>query len=71
VPAFEYKHAAAAVTSEAPCPNCGKPAGASADNPFRPFCSERCKFADLGAWFTDRYRIPEDPEPREEDQEKQ
>ena len=58
--------------SAAACPNCGKPAGAGADNPFRPFCSERCKFADLGAWFTDRYRIPgEDPELREEEQDKQ
>jgi endogenous inhibitor of DNA gyrase (YacG/DUF329 family) len=27
-------------------------------NPFRPFCSERCKTLDLGAWLTESYRIP-------------
>jgi endogenous inhibitor of DNA gyrase (YacG/DUF329 family) len=27
-------------------------------NPFRPFCSERCKMIDLGAWATESYRIP-------------
>jgi endogenous inhibitor of DNA gyrase (YacG/DUF329 family) len=28
-------------------------------NPFRPFCSERCKLMDLGAWAGEKYRIPE------------
>lgn len=27
-------------------------------NPYRPFCSERCKMIDLGAWATESYRIP-------------
>jgi len=27
-------------------------------NPFRPFCSERCKLIDLGAWADERYRVP-------------
>lgn len=27
------------------------------DNPFRPFCSERCKLIDLGAWAFEEYRI--------------
>ena len=31
------------------CPNCGKEIVYSTDNPFRPFCSERCKLIDLGA----------------------
>jgi endogenous inhibitor of DNA gyrase (YacG/DUF329 family) len=26
-------------------------------NPCRPFCSERCKLADLGNWASERYRI--------------
>lgn len=26
-------------------------------NPHRPFCSERCRFIDLGAWTEGRYRI--------------
>jgi endogenous inhibitor of DNA gyrase (YacG/DUF329 family) len=27
-------------------------------NAYRPFCSERCKLSDLGAWATESYRIP-------------
>jgi len=27
-------------------------------NPHRPFCSERCRLMDLGAWTGGRYRIP-------------
>jgi endogenous inhibitor of DNA gyrase (YacG/DUF329 family) len=42
-----------------PCPQCGKPARYSLDNPYRPFCSERCKLIDLGHWAAEDYRIPE------------
>lgn len=35
----------------------------AADPRYRPFCSERCKLADLGQWFSGRYAIPADPEP--------
>ena len=45
------------------CPRCGKPARWSADNPFRPFCSERCRLIDLGAWAEERYRIAADTPP--------
>lgn len=31
------------------------------ENPFRPFCSERCKLIDLGAWASDEYRITGKP----------
>jgi endogenous inhibitor of DNA gyrase (YacG/DUF329 family) len=27
------------------------------DNPHRPFCSERCRLIDLGAWTEGKYRI--------------
>lgn len=27
-------------------------------NPHRPFCSDRCRLMDLGAWTEGRYRIP-------------
>ena len=27
-------------------------------NPHRPFCSQRCRLIDLGAWASERYRIP-------------
>lgn len=40
------------------CPQCGARTAAGAENPFRPFCSERCKLADLGQWFAGRYAIP-------------
>jgi len=27
------------------------------ENPHRPFCSERCRLIDLGAWSEGRYRL--------------
>jgi hypothetical protein len=41
-----------------PCPTCGKPALYGPANPWRPFCSERCRSADLGAWASERFRVP-------------
>jgi len=38
------------------CPICKKEALWD-DNPFRPFCSERCKLVDLGKWASEDYRI--------------
>jgi len=57
------------------CPQCGKPAEWSPQNRFRPFCTERCKMIDLGAWASESYRVPlqegpddqDLPEPRDED----
>jgi uncharacterized protein len=40
------------------CPQCGKDALWAPENPFRPFCSERCKQIDLGCWASESYRIP-------------
>lgn len=40
------------------CPTCGKQTEYSKDNPCRPFCSERCKILDLGAWADEKYRVP-------------
>ena len=40
------------------CPTCGRayePSEATA--PFRPFCSARCRAADLGKWLDGGYRI--------------
>ena len=39
------------------CPTCRKET-AWENNPHRPFCSERCRLSDLGAWMEERYRIP-------------
>lgn len=44
-------------TTTFPCPRCGHPSYWSG-NPNRPFCSERCKLIDLGAWAAEDYRIP-------------
>ena len=44
------------------CPTCGRDldwAGA----PFRPFCSERCRLIDLGAWFSEQRAIPGESTP--------
>ncbi|PYP88770.1 MAG: DNA gyrase inhibitor YacG [Blastocatellia bacterium AA13] len=27
------------------------------DNPFRPFCSERCRTIDLGRWASEEYSV--------------
>ncbi|HQU79656.1 MAG TPA: DNA gyrase inhibitor YacG [Azonexus sp.] len=40
------------------CPQCGGESLWSPENPWRPFCSERCKQIDLGCWASDSYRIP-------------
>jgi len=41
-----------------PCPTCGKSVSWTPASVWRPFCSERCKLIDLGAWATERYRVP-------------
>ncbi len=46
------------------CPTCRRPTALDA-NPYRPFCSERCKLLDLAAWADERYRIPGEPVPQE------
>ena len=42
---------------QAKCPNCGKPVQWEASNPWRPFCSERCRLIDLGEWMNEGHRI--------------
>ena len=39
------------------CPTCGGPSVFAPNNKFRPFCSERCRGVDLGAWASDGYRV--------------
>ena len=39
------------------CPRCGTPVEWTAAARWRPFCSERCKTRDLGAWAAEEYRI--------------
>ena len=40
------------------CPQCGSESLWSPENRWRPFCSERCKLIDLGAWASEEYRVP-------------
>jgi len=49
-----------------PCPRCGALSPFAPENPWRPFCSERCRTIDLGAWASESYRIPEPPRANEE-----
>lgn len=44
------------------CPQCGKKNEWSTDNKSRPFCSERCRTLDLGAWASEEYQIASEPE---------
>lgn len=40
------------------CPTCGKEVLWTPESQWRPFCSERCKKIDLGAWANEEYRVP-------------
>ena len=48
------------------CPTCKK-ATTWEENPWRPFCSERCKLLDLGKWASAEYKI-EGKKEEEEDE---
>jgi endogenous inhibitor of DNA gyrase (YacG/DUF329 family) len=39
------------------CPQCRKKSKWH-NNPYRPFCSARCRSIDLGAWVEEEYRVP-------------
>ncbi len=41
--------------AQKPCRSCGKPVDSS--DPNYPFCSDRCRLVDLGAWFNESYRV--------------
>ena len=49
-----------------PCPTCSRPVEWSEKSPWRPFCSERCKLIDLGAWAAGQRAIPGDTPEKEE-----
>jgi endogenous inhibitor of DNA gyrase (YacG/DUF329 family) len=50
------------------CPQCGKAVEWTPESRFRPFCSERCKLIDLGAWASESYRAPIEEDPSDPDQ---
>ena len=52
-------NSSATKTKQVACPTCKKLATYDINNPFRPFCSQRCKMIDLGDWANENYRIPD------------
>lgn len=48
------------------CPHCGGDSVYAPSNPYRPFCSQRCKDIDFGAWAEESFRVADttDPEDR-------
>ena len=46
------------------CPTCHRELD-WADAPLRPFCSERCRLIDLGAWLTEHHAIAGESVPAE------
>ncbi|HYF18585.1 MAG TPA: DNA gyrase inhibitor YacG [Ramlibacter sp.] len=45
------------------CPTCGGKSVYAPSNPYRPFCSDRCKNIDLGAWASESFRVPDETPP--------
>jgi len=47
------------MSSVVTCPTCGKKVAWNEQQPWRPFCSERCQLIDLGKWAGEEHRIPD------------
>ena len=43
------------------CPACGGESLFAPSNLFRPFCSQRCKNMDFGAWASEQFRVAAEP----------
>lgn len=50
-------------TKIVPCPQCRQDAVFASNNPYRPFCSKRCKLIDLGQWANEDYKISSPVQP--------
>jgi uncharacterized protein len=48
------------------CPTCRREVKWSDASPYRPFCSDRCRLIDMGAWLSEQHKIP-DQSPQAED----
>jgi hypothetical protein len=49
------------------CPTCGHSVPWTAEQPYKPFCSERCKLIDFGEWAMEEKRIAGEPLPQDND----
>ena len=47
------------------CPGCLGESLYDPSNPYRPFCSARCKNMDLGAWASEGFRVAVDSAPEQ------
>lgn len=45
------------------CPQCGGDSIYASSNPYRPFCSQRCKNIDFGAWADESFRLADNADP--------
>jgi endogenous inhibitor of DNA gyrase (YacG/DUF329 family) len=50
------------------CPTCKRNVEWNENSAFRPFCSNRCRLIDLGAWFNEDHAIPGEPAAPEADE---
>jgi endogenous inhibitor of DNA gyrase (YacG/DUF329 family) len=46
------------MTTIVQCPHCSQDVHWTAESKWKPFCCERCKLIDLGAWADEEYKIP-------------
>ena len=44
------------------CPTCSTDVVWGPESPYRPFCSDRCRLIDLGAWASEEHKIPVSPD---------
>ncbi len=49
------------------CPTCKRSVEWVPESVFRPFCSDRCRLIDLGAWLTEKHTIPDAAAETDED----
>ena len=58
--------------ADSTCPTCKGVSLPYPENRAHPFCSRRCKLADLSNWFNERYAVPAEPAPdfSDEDEER-
>lgn len=50
------------MTTTVKCPQCQKPVEWKPENKYRPFCCERCRMIDLGAWAAEEHKIAGTPQ---------
>jgi uncharacterized protein len=50
------------------CPTCRQSTPYGPGNAWRPFCSQRCREGDLGAWASEQFRLPAENTPGPDDE---